>query len=50
LFSALDEPRHEKEAQDVYNNLREQLPHDLYAWQAKLDRELDAKLEGAPAR
>jgi len=25
------EPRYEKEAQDVYNDLREQLLHDLYA-------------------
>jgi len=44
------EPRYEKEAQDVYNDLREQLLHDLNTWQARLDRELDAKLEGSPAR
>ena len=44
------EPRYETEAQDVYNDLSEQLLHDLNTWQARLDRELDAKLEGSPAR
>jgi len=43
-------PRHEREAQDVYNDVREQLLHDLYAWQTKLDRETDARLEGVPSR
>ncbi|MBA2332348.1 MAG: hypothetical protein H0V94_06110 [Actinobacteria bacterium] len=32
------EPRHEKEAQDVYNDVREQLLHDLYAWQTTTAR------------
>jgi len=43
-------PRHEKEAQDVYNDVREILLHELYEWERKLDRELDSRLESAPSR